>query len=220
MKKLISLVTIALIIISCQEKDDYKVTLDRSGQLEVKVVDHTHTAMTGAEVIISASGNENRMYYHDSTNQNGVCDVGKMLKGEYLYRITGFIDNRKYQIERHFQVASGENNRLTVNPVENSGVAIIKIVEDHDPVENIQVALIPHYNFGAGSNTFQSLKKEAYYIKETDNEGEVRFDRVPAKYYEGYSVMAYYDASNYSYPTTSFKVPANEVKYKIIEVYL
>ena len=220
MRKLSFFLITVIAIISCQEKDDYNITLDRSGQVEVKVVDHTHTAMTGAEVIISASGNENRVYYHDSTNQNGVCDAGKMLQGEYLCRVTGFIDNRKYQTERHFQVSSGENNRLTVNPVENSGVAIIKIVEDQEPIENIHVALIPHDNFNTDSNTFQSLKKEAYYIKETDNEGEVRFDRVPAKYHKSYSIMAYYDASNYSHPFISFRVPANDVKYKTIEVYL
>jgi|SRR5690554_499351 len=199
------LVAFSLLLASCEkDSDNLTVLLNQSGTLSIKVVDSSQNGFKGAKVSISSSIPDGERIYYDSTDINGICDIGKVLQGQYEYYVYAEKDNKIYSYSEYFQVIAGDDKTIETNPFLNVGDARVRVVNiNSEPITNINVALIPHPNYSNVDYYFQDLIDEAYAIGKTDSEGWVEFQNLPAgsKYSMEYSVIAYYDSENYDYPT-------------------
>ena len=197
-KRTLIFLLLAAVLLSCEENDD----LGDSGKVKVKAVDLNNDPLSGAEVrIYSPEENQNGVIFEDSTNASGICNVGKLLPDEYRYMVTARVDNRTYREVRYFQVVAGERKTIETTPVAYAGTVTFTVVDmQEDPIENIHVALIPHFRYN--DYTYGQMQNEAWYKGTTDSSGEVTFERVPSnvEYSNEYSVFIYYDEDNYEYP--------------------
>ncbi len=205
MKKLSLILLLATsLFISCEkDPDNITVVLNGSGSLSIKVIDEQNNAFNGAKVNVYSSIPEGERIFYDSTDASGVCNVGKVIQGQYLYYVSAEKDNRIYNIAEYFQVIAGESKTIEVNPFLNVGKLSIRIIDYFsNPVELVNVALIPHSNYSNVTYYFDDLLEEAYFNARTNADGWVTFDKVPAgaMYSSEYSVLVYFSSSEYAYP--------------------
>lgn len=208
MRKLFLFMFILLIIFSCKKDDDTNignitVLINQSGSLSVKVIGNNGLGVTGSPVSIYSTIPEGALIYRDTTDIQGICNVGKLLEGQYKYHLSADNDNKTYSESMDFQVIAGETKILEINPFLNIGDLKIKIVDmGNYPIPAVNVALIPHSRYSNVDYTFDELTTEAYFTGVTEMDGWVKFVNVPAgsPYSTDYSIMAYYDSTNYSYP--------------------
>lgn len=208
MRKVFLFLLIPLLILSCNKDDDttkenMTVLINQSGSLSVKVIGSDGLGVPGSPVRIYSTFPEGGLIYNDTTDIQGICNVGKLLEGQYTYRLSAERDNRTYTEGMDFQIIAGDNKTLEINPFLNVGDLKIIIVDPGNyPIAGVNVALIPHPKYSNVEYIFDELIAEAYFIEVTDAGGYVSFKGVPAgsPYSTDYSVMAYYDSLNYSYP--------------------
>lgn len=204
MRKTTFFLATIFLLASCEkDPDNLTVLLNQSGALSIKVLDDSQSGFKGAKVSIYSSIPEGERIYYDSTDINGICDIGKVLQGQYEYYVYAMKDNKTYSYSEYFQVIAGDTKTIETNPFLNVGDARVKIVNiNSEPIADINIALIPHPNFSNVDYYFQDLLDEAYAIGKTDSEGWVEFQDLPAgsKYSMEYSVLVYYDSENYDYP--------------------
>lgn len=178
--------------------------MDQSGRLSIKVIDTDKNAVADAVVSVDSSIPENERIYDGTTDANGMCDVGKVLQGQYEYSVTAQRGNRTYSERKSFQVFAGDKNEIQINPFENVGGLKIKIVNwNSEPISYVNVAIIPHPRYSNDEYFFQDLMDESYAVAKTNLEGVVEFSDLPAgtMYGREYSVLAYFDSENYAYPS-------------------
>ena len=207
MKKLNLLFVLFIILASCTKNDssdcpDCPSVDTNSAAISVKIVDNNQQVVENASVEISSSSDHTLLSC--TTGATGICDAGKLLEGEYACKASSQLGKLKYSIEEYFQVISGENKTIEVNPYSNAGTVNITVM-DSEPVPNITVALIPHPNYSNEDYSFDGLLEEAYFTGTTNQDGLIVFENVPALGYQGkvYSVMVYYDAITWNYPISN-----------------
>lgn len=193
------LVFIALFISCAKEPDSMTVFLNQSGTVSIKVVDNNKNAFKGAQVSIYSSVPGDQRIYFDSTDVSGICNVGKILQGQYKYHVTAKKDKPVYSYSEYFQIIAGDDRILEVNPFKNTGKISIKIINSQMvPVGNVNIALIPHPNFSNEDYIFNDLINEAHFTSKTNTDGWTQFEGIPVD--REYSVLVYFDNKNYSYP--------------------
>ncbi len=201
MKKLNLLFVLFLIMTSCTKDEctDNETVVTNSAAISVKIIDNNHQAVGNAKVEIFSSSSHTLV--SSTTDSSGIIDAGKLLEGEYGCKASSQLGKLEFYVEEYFQVISGENKTIEVNPFANAGTVNITVM-DSEPVPNISVALIPHPNYTNEDYTFDGLLNEAYFIGSTNEAGNIVFEGVPARAYQGkvYSVMAYYSYTSWDYP--------------------
>jgi hypothetical protein len=204
MRKISFIFILFLLVISCEKNpDNLTVLLNQSANLSLKVIDLDQIGFKEAKVNIYSSVPASERIYYGLTDMNGICNIGKILQGQYEFYVIAEKDNKKYSLNEYFQVIAGEVKTIEVNPFLNIGGAKIKIVDiNSKPIADVNVAIIPHPRFSDKEYIFQDLINEAYAINKTDSEGWVEFQDLPAgaKFSYEYSVMVYFDSENYYYP--------------------
>lgn len=205
MRKLILILSLATgLFVSCgKDNDNITVVLNGSGDLKVKVVDEENNAVNSAKVSVYSSIPEGERIFFDSTNASGICDLGKVIQGQYMYYVYAKKGKMTYSTAEYFQVITGETKTLEVNPFLNVGNLSIRIIDNQmNPVGFVNVALVPHARYSNVTYFFEDLKEEAYFDAMTNSDGWVTFDKVPtgAMYGLEYSVLVYFDSSEYDYP--------------------
>lgn len=136
-----------LFLASCSKyPDNLTIYLDESGTLTIQVVDNGQNGVNAAAVhIYSPQGDR---IFNDSTNTNGVCEIGKLLQGQYRYIVYAENDNRTYSSGEYFQVIAGDHKKIETNPFLNVGDVRVRVVNQSlDPLADVNVALIPHPNY-------------------------------------------------------------------------
>ena len=96
---------------------------------------------------------------------------------------------------------------MELNPIANSGTLQVNVLNPEDePVENIHVAMIPHYHYD--NYTYEHMQEEAWFQGTTGSDGMVTFEQVPANdiNYNSYAVFVYHDEDNYEYPGKSYYI--------------
>jgi len=193
MKKFAFLLIVCLLLTACGEQND-----GTSGTLSIKVIDSDQTAYKDAQVSIYSSIPEGELIFNGLTDVKGICEVGRVLQGQYGYYVVSEKDKKNYSAEQYFQVIAGDKKVLEVNPFLNSGDVKIKIVNTSSaPIVGVSVALIPHPNYSNYTYYFQDLVDESYAIVKTNSEGWVEFKDMPSN--KSYSALVYYNSENYSY---------------------
>jgi len=203
----VSTVLLCLFFASCKkDADNLTVLLNQSGTLSVKVTDN-NKGFPGAKVRIYSANSE---LYSGSTDANGICNIGKILQGQYECYVSAKNDKKLYESIQYFQVIAGDDKTLVVNPFLNVGDIKLTIVQgyyyDDSPVPDVNVALIPHPHYANVEYNFQDLIEEAYAIGKTNSEGVVELFNLPAAgdgYNFNYSVLVYYNSDKYDYPYSS-----------------
>jgi hypothetical protein len=227
MKNKCLIFVLALGLFSCK-KDDSKfpdtltVNVNQSGTIYVKVTDNNNVSFKGAVVAVFSSLSNGVMIYSDSTNESGICNLGKVLQGEYYCTVTAKSNNKYFVASKYFQVIAGEKKVIELKPFLNVATVKIKIENSYSvPISNVNVALIPHPNYSNVQYYYNDLLNEAYNIGVTDADGLVIFNNVPSGSME-YSILAYYDSSHYDYPSGNnmFYVYGNQVVNYTIQVDL
>ena len=81
---------------------------------------------------------------------------------------------------------------------------------EDEPIEDIHVALIPHYYYFDYS--YEQMQEEAWFQGTTGSSGAVTFEKVPEniEYYNEYSVFIYYDEENYEYQNKGIYIRKDE----------
>ena len=205
----ISAVLFCFLLVSCEkDPDNLTVLLNQSGTVSLKVTDDNQNGFSGAKISIYSSIPERERIFYGSTDVNGICTIGKVLQGQYMYYISAENNKKTYQSSEYFQVIAGEDKIIEVNPFLNIGDARIRIVKGYanEPIADVNVALIPHPNYSNETYYFQELLEEAYAIGKTNSEGWVEFQNLPAGaggYSFEYSVLVYFDSSTYDYPVSN-----------------
>jgi len=215
MKRLITILGLLVMTVSCEKQaDNITINMNSAGNLTIKVVNDQNEAVAKAHVKIYSTDPSERLYY-DSTDNNGICNVGKLLQGQYSYGVTTTVGKISYYISQYFQVITAENNTIEVNPFENVGKLSIKVIDyQSNPVPDINVALLPYYYFG-GNETFDDLLSMAYFTKITDSDGWVKFEKVPTSYY---SLLIYFNSSSYFTPYQDFNVYRDEERKYTVKI--
>lgn len=211
MQKLTLLLFLAALMLSCEDNKDLDVTLNESGTFKVTALDTADNGMANARVEIVALSSGNVVYY-DSTNEKGVCSVNSVNQGNYKCKILAPLGRKEYLTEKNFQIIAGERKSLTLYPMKNAGNATVKVLkhEDSTNIENINVALIPQVRMASEEYHFERVKEKAFFISETDANGEVLFDNVPITGDSPrplrYSVLVFFDEKDYYYANENFEI--------------
>jgi len=208
MKRLITLLSLMVIMVSCQKQaDNITINMNSSGNLNIRVLNDQNDAVAKAHVMIYSTNPENERLYYDSTDNNGICSVGKLLQGQYYYSVSAKAGKITYYISQYFQVIAAESKTVDVNPFENVGKLSIMVIDyQFNPIPNINVALLPYWYY-SGNETFDELMSMAYFTKITDSEGWAKFEKVPASYY---SLLIYFSSTSYFTPYQEFSVYRDE----------
>lgn len=206
MKKLfIALAMFACVFASCdKEPDTITLITNHGGNIIIKLVSDDNTPIARAKVAISSTVTEGTLIYYDSTNNEGICDPGRMLEGQYEYIVTAYKGKLYFEKYGTFQVIGGDSKTVEINPFAEITKATFTIVDyyNQNPLTDVRVALIPHSSYYNFTYTFDSLMNEAYYTETTDLQGQVTFNEVPYTTAAGqYSVMVYRDNGQWNYPS-------------------
>lgn len=207
MKKIfVAIAMIAFVFTACKkEPDTFTLVTNQGGNVSLKVLNEDNTPFAHAKILVSSTINEGTVIYYDSTNNEGICNVGKLLEGEYEYQVSAFKGNIYFEKTGAFQVISGDSKLVQVNPFTNVTNVSFKIVDyySEDPISSLNVALIPHAPYYNTTYSFENLVNEAYYIGITDANGWVTFSKVPYYSIPGeYSVMVFEESNNWEYPSS------------------
>ena len=227
MKRLHLLFALIMIMASCvkEQSCDCPPVNVSSANVTMKIVDNNQQVISGASIDIFSAESSSQVIFNCITEESGICDAGKILEGQYGYIITKQVENRRYTVKEYFQVISGDDKTIEVNPYTNVGTAKIRIVDTQgEPIPYISVALIPHPNYSNVDDYFDDLLEEAYFIGIADAEGKVVFENVPAySYYSHeYSITAYQSSTEWDYPTSnnSFYLGKNQTVNETIRINL
>ncbi len=209
----------SIFLFSCDKgQDSITVYLDQSGTFKVKVLDNNENAIEGADVGLYYDRGS-YMITSETTNTTGEVDFGKLLQGCYWYYMAVEKAGLEYQAGELFQVLTGNETYKTATPFNNVGNLSVKIVDNYNvALSNINIALIPENIYS--NSDFDDLISKAYFIDVTNASGWVYFNDVPSGpnqwYNRYYSVVAYYDSSNYAYSYANLYVyPESDHEYTI-----
>lgn len=207
MKKPFLIIALFAFIFSSCEKDPDTITLitNQGGNVTIKVLNDDNTPFAHAKVAVASTIGDGSVLYYDSTNNEGICNIGKLLEGQYEYMIAAYKGKVYFEKEGAFQVISGDSKTVEINPFTNVTKVSVKIVDYYyeTPLADISVALIPHAPYYNNSYSFESLINEAYYTGVTNTDGWITFNKVPYHSVSGeYSVMVFTDSNNWDYPSS------------------
>lgn len=195
---------LSTVLISCQkDPDTITVISKQGGDVTLKVLDESGTPFKGAIVSLANSYSGGGILYYDSTKADGNCAIGKLLEGNYRYQVSAKRGKITYGETGYFQVIGGEAKTIESNPFANVTKVGFRIMDyfNDEPIENVNVALIPYQIYSGSGLTFQEMIEDAYFIGSTDGEGWVRFSNVPYLASTGtYSIIIYYNENNYTFP--------------------
>ena len=123
MKKITCILLLAVLMFSCKKEDDqindnFTVILNQSGNLSIKVIESNGNAAGDAPVRVYSSVPEG-LIYSDTTDAQGICNIGKLLQGHYSYRVSSTINNKLYTESQNFQIIAGDSKTIIVNPFLN-----------------------------------------------------------------------------------------------------
>jgi len=223
MKKLILLLFVGSLLVSCQKQaDNIIVNMNQSGTLSIQVLNENGSAGAKGLVYVFSSSPGGQIIYRDSTDINGICYVGKLIQGQYSYYVSTTSNNKEYNDGAYFQIITDEAKTFQVNPFLNVGTAKVKIVDTGGtPIPNVNVALLPNF-YNNSSYSFNDYLAFACFIDATNNDGWVTFEKVPAVslFSLEYRVLVYYDSNTWDFPYRNIYVYKNEVQAFTIEVDL
>ena len=162
MQKLTLILFLAVALLSCEENKDLNVTVNESGNVQVKSENAGNAIEEAGFTISTAFEEQNRVIFEDSTNASGLCEVGKLLQDEYRCDVKYKVERRYYHEQRYFQVVAGESKTMELNPIANSGTLRVNVLNPEDePIEGVYVAMIPHYQYN--NYTYEAMQEEAWY---------------------------------------------------------
>lgn len=220
--KILFIALVSVIMFSSCEKNDEKIiVLNNSGTLTIKVLDENNQPCNDATVSIYSNGN---LLFQDTTNTSGIFNVGKLLYGEYQYRVSAKKENRVYGDTRVVQIVAGENKVIQVNPY--SYVSKVKFTVfnayNGEVIPDRSVGLLTYSNSGQSQlSTLEDYIKLCYFIKKTDLNGEVIFENVPVGSINStaYKTIVFEDNTNWEVISNTFYVYPHETKSYLLEVY-
>ncbi|MGE5383383.1 MAG: hypothetical protein ACM3PX_08160 [Omnitrophica WOR_2 bacterium] len=227
MKKFFVAISLIIIVFSACKKEPDTITLvtNPGGNLVIKVLDEGNIPISKAKVYVQSTIGDGVTLFYDSTNNDGLCNVGKLLEGEYEYSVGAYKGNIYYYKGGAFQIVGGDSKTIEVNPFKNVTKMSVRIVDyyNNDPIPSLNVALIPHAPYYNVSYSFESLVNEAYFTGITDGNGWVTFNKVPYSSINGeYSVMVFRSSNEWDYPSSnnSFYLSAYSTNQFTVEVDL
>jgi len=205
----ISFITVFLFTLSCKndDKDDLIVNLNNSGNLKIKLVDNSGTALSGIDVRMYTFGTnwEEPDYEKKATDATGIVDFGKVLSAWYTIQAKGIdISGQKYAFSKNVQVLAGDENPIELNPQNYIGKFTFYVNSSQNniiaAVPQINVALI-NYSDYSSELSHSELLNLAYSIGKTDDSGKVIFDGISAK--TSFKVYVYFDETHASFVSSS-----------------
>lgn len=207
MKKLFLVITMFAFVFASCDKDPDTITIvtNQGGNITIKVVNEDNTPCAHAKVGIASTIDDGAVIYYDSTNSEGICNVGKMLEGQYEYIVAAYKGKVYFEKNGAFQVIGGDTKTVEINPFTEVTKVTVKIVDYYyeNPIPDVSVALIPHAPYYNVTYNFESLVSEAYYTGITNSDGFVSFNKVPYSSLSGeYSVMVFRDSDHWDYPSS------------------
>lgn len=214
-KQLIILLSLSILFFSCQ-KDDINVTLNQSGTIDVKVIDNNNKGIEGAEVRIGYSSYSN-LIFEGETNSSGVCKTGKLLQGTYICYAETSYNKVTYSDSKTVQIIAGENKAVEINPLLNSGTALITLRPYYGSinVSNLNVALMPYNDYYDIS--IDKIEALAHFIGKTNTNGTVQITDVPTSI--DYRVLVYDNNKLYYSYNNSFYARRGETSNVYVEIY-
>lgn len=230
MKKLFLFLGMLLMMVSCDKDncdcDPSTPTVSlTSANVSIKIIDNQQQSFEGGNVRLYSSIPSDEMIYNGLTDASGLCNIGKVIEGQYNYWVSAQQENRIYMNSEFFQVIAGNDKVIEVNPFSNVGSVAVRVLGlQSEPISNINVALIPHPNYSNEEYYFDDLLSEAYFIGLTNQEGIAEFSDVPAggRYSMVYSIMCFYNMDQWTYPVVnnSFYMTFNDHITETISINL
>lgn len=241
--KFLSLIFLAVLMISCQNDLDKDLTLRvvTSSKLTVKVVDSKGTSLSNVNVklydraLLSSSSSSSsysslEYIYAASTDASGVVDFGDVASGIYFILIDSVrINGVNYQPIMQFQVNSGVDKNITINPedyattfnfsikkTETSKTSSTVNVSDFN---NLNVIIVPYSSY----SSYYSLDKLISLAEVKGKTNNTGFLSLKVSSFKSYIAIAYNDAktvfsplgySATSYSTVTFTGDKGEVVNK------
>ncbi|MDR2011042.1 MAG: hypothetical protein LBQ22_11255 [Bacteroidales bacterium] len=183
MKKIylfIIFVFIATIFISC-EKDrttNVNINYNQSGFLRIKTINPDNSVLPGAAVTLF---DENGTLFHGITNNYGLCEAGYFLQNSYECTASIEKDGKKYMDSKYFQIISGQEKEIVLDPFSNSGKVILKLKFEYNntPATGLNVSLIPEDDYYT-YNSIGEYLQVAQFTGKVDVNSQVVFEDVPA----------------------------------------
>ncbi|OQX73320.1 MAG: hypothetical protein B6D64_14010 [Bacteroidetes bacterium 4484_276] len=103
--KLFHLSLVMLLITSCQKNpDEITVVMNNTGTLSIQVLNEDGNSGAKADVVAYSVVVDNLPVYIDYTDDNGVCNVEKLLEGQYFYFVEAEPDGKEYEESEYFQI--------------------------------------------------------------------------------------------------------------------
>lgn len=231
--KFLSLIFLAVLMISCQNDLDKDLTLRvvTSSKLTIKVVDSKGTSLSNVNVklydraLLSSSSSSSsysslEYIYAASTDASGVVDFGDVASGIYFILIDSVrINGVNYQPIMQFQVNSGVDKNITINPedyattfnfsikkTETSKTSSTVNVSDFN---NLNVIIVPYSSY----SSYYSLDQLISLVEIKGKTNDVGFLSLKLPAFKTYVAIAYNDAktvysqlgsSTNGYSTTTF----------------
>ena len=93
--------------------DNSTVLINQSGNVKISVIDENDNGVKGAVISLYSSNN---ILFNDSTDENGIFEVGNLLQSEYRCYVSTNRDNKTYWDNKYFQVISGEEHTIELTP--------------------------------------------------------------------------------------------------------
>lgn len=241
--KLLSLIFLAVLMISCQNDFDKDLTLKivTSSKLTVKVVDGKGTLLSNVKVklfdraLLSSSSSSSsysslQYIYAASTDANGVVDFGDVASGIYFILIDSVrVNGLNYQPVMQFQINSGVDKNITINPedyattfnfsIKKTEVSKTSNVVNVSDFNNLNMIFIPYTSY----LSYYSLDQLISLAEIKGKTNDVGFLSLKLPAFKTYIAIAYNDAktvysqlgySQLGYSATTFTGDKGEVVSK------
>lgn len=215
----------SILLSSCSEEyEDMTVNINSTGLLSIKVLGADGNGYAGAEVKIHSENTEGYLFL-DSTNTQGVFEAGSLLEKHYRVETSIMADNRIYNEEKLIQVVAGEEHNITSDPYKNSGSASLYFIDGYNDVvmQGVNVALVLESKVDPFDYEHQNVLDNAYFIGETDENGNVSFDNIPSgklRNINHYMIYLFTDENeNMFLNSTTITVRKNRLYSKAFKVF-
>lgn len=195
MKKIALIVISMIILASCgEEYEDMTVNIDSTGNLNIQVLGPDGEGYPGASVRVYTNNNWGYNLALDTTDSQGFFDAGDLLEKQYNVATSLSVENRIYTDEKTVHVIAGQNHNLVFDPYSNSGSASLYFLESFSDtaLSGLNAAVLSSSDYPVNYDfDHDELIDKAYFIKQTDENGHISLENLPAGE-NVYAPAAYY----------------------------
>lgn len=183
MIKYLSILGLFFFFCSCAVNldDEITVTRNRSGELNIRVVDSESNPLQSSEISILE---HSLVLQSGTTDASGYYHGGKLLEGFYSYGIVAKKGKVTYFTDGTFTIVAKNGDVIELNALENTGTFDIAVVdkETSEPIfnpENYGMALVQLSDIDNFSSV-EKLKENAHFIADLGNNGKVLIKEIPS----------------------------------------